>query len=53
MVDHSIGKDLPSVSVESFECFPGKGLVATLLGAEVLCSAQKIWWLFVLAFQAD
>ncbi|XP_021907905.1 probable cadmium/zinc-transporting ATPase HMA1, chloroplastic [Carica papaya] len=34
VVDHSIGKDLPSVSVESFECFPGKGLVATLLGAE-------------------
>ncbi|CAI0405705.1 unnamed protein product [Linum tenue] len=30
VVDHSIGKDLPSVSVEKFEYFPGKGLVATL-----------------------
>ncbi|KAF8088831.1 hypothetical protein N665_0529s0027 [Sinapis alba] len=28
MVDHSIGKDLPSVSVESFEYFPGRGLTA-------------------------
>lgn len=30
VVDHSVGKDLPSVSVESFEYFPGRGLVATL-----------------------
>ncbi|CAN7095947.1 unnamed protein product [Brassica rapa subsp. narinosa] len=30
MVDHSIGKDLPSVSVESFEYFPGRGLTATV-----------------------
>ncbi|KAK8328348.1 hypothetical protein V6Z11_A11G245500 [Gossypium hirsutum] len=35
VVDHSIGKDLPSVSVESFEYFPGKGLIATLNSAEV------------------
>ncbi|KAJ6740386.1 putative CADMIUM/ZINC-TRANSPORTING ATPASE HMA1 [Salix purpurea] len=34
VVDHSIGKDLPSVSVESFEYFPGKGLVATLNNVE-------------------
>ncbi|MFQ6634326.1 hypothetical protein Gotur_010119, partial [Gossypium turneri] len=33
VVDHSIGKDLPSVSVESFEYFPGKGLIATLNSA--------------------
>ncbi|PON35340.1 P-type ATPase, subfamily IB [Parasponia andersonii] len=30
VVDHSVGKDLPSVSVESFEYFPGRGLIATL-----------------------
>lgn len=30
VVDHSIGEDLPSVSVESFESVPGRGLVATL-----------------------
>ncbi|KAE8695373.1 putative cadmium/zinc-transporting ATPase HMA1 [Hibiscus syriacus] len=36
VVDHSIGKDLPSVSVESFKYFPGKGLIATLNSAEVL-----------------
>lgn len=30
MVDHSVGKDLPSVSVESFEYFPGRGLTATV-----------------------
>ncbi|KAI5581846.1 hypothetical protein BDE02_07G044800 [Populus trichocarpa] len=34
VVDHSIGKDLPSVSVDSFEYFPGKGLVATLNNIE-------------------
>lgn len=35
MVDHSIGKDLPSVSVESFEYFPGRGLTATVNCVEV------------------
>ncbi|KAF9600250.1 hypothetical protein IFM89_005074 [Coptis chinensis] len=35
VVDHSIGKDLPSVSVESFESLPGRGLLATLSGIEV------------------
>nr|DAD41371.1 TPA_asm: hypothetical protein HUJ06_015694 [Nelumbo nucifera] len=34
VVDHSIGKDLPSVSVESFESLPGRGLFATLTGIE-------------------
>ncbi|CAA7040751.1 unnamed protein product [Microthlaspi erraticum] len=30
MVDHSVGKDLPSVSVECFEYFQGRGLTATV-----------------------
>ncbi|XP_062104258.1 probable cadmium/zinc-transporting ATPase HMA1, chloroplastic [Humulus lupulus] len=34
VVDHSVGKDLPSVSVESFEDFPGRGLIATLNSLE-------------------
>ncbi|XP_052196373.1 probable cadmium/zinc-transporting ATPase HMA1, chloroplastic isoform X2 [Diospyros lotus] len=34
VVDHSIGKDLPSVSVESFENLPGRGLFATLSSVE-------------------
>ncbi|KAL5556924.1 hypothetical protein UlMin_039160 [Ulmus minor] len=34
VVDHSVGKDLPSVSVESFEYFPGRGLIATLNSLE-------------------
>eukprot|EP00268_Persea_americana_P009364 TRINITY_DN1375_c0_g1_i1.p1 TRINITY_DN1375_c0_g1~~TRINITY_DN1375_c0_g1_i1.p1 ORF type:complete len:754 (+),score=157.76 TRINITY_DN1375_c0_g1_i1:331-2592(+) len=32
VVDHSVGKDLPHVSVESFESLPGRGLFATLTG---------------------
>lgn len=36
VVDHSVGKDLPSVSVERFEYFPGRGLVATLNSIEVM-----------------
>lgn len=35
VVDHCIDKDLPSVSVESFEYFPGRGLTATLNNMEV------------------
>ncbi|KAF5752867.1 cadmium/zinc-transporting ATPase HMA1 chloroplastic [Tripterygium wilfordii] len=34
LVDHSVGKDLPSVSVERFEYFPGRGLIATLNNIE-------------------
>lgn len=30
VVDHSVGKDLPSISVETFENLPGRGLFATL-----------------------
>lgn len=35
VLDHSVGKDLPVVSVESFECLPGKGVAATLSGIKV------------------
>uniref|UniRef100_A0A5B6ZEI3 P-type ATPase A domain-containing protein n=1 Tax=Davidia involucrata TaxID=16924 RepID=A0A5B6ZEI3_DAVIN len=34
VVDHSVGKDLPSVFVESFENLPGRGLFATLSSIE-------------------
>ncbi|CAK9167108.1 unnamed protein product [Ilex paraguariensis] len=34
VVDHSVGKDLPSVSVESFENLPGRGVFATLSGTK-------------------
>lgn len=36
VVDHSVGKDLPTVSVESFEYLPGRGLIATLNSSEVI-----------------
>ncbi|XP_059456013.1 probable cadmium/zinc-transporting ATPase HMA1, chloroplastic [Corylus avellana] len=42
VVDHSIGKDLPSVSVESFEYFPGRGLIATLNGTESGTAGVKL-----------
>lgn len=35
VVDHSEGKELPSVSIESFEYFPGRGLIATVNSIEV------------------
>ncbi|KAI4326057.1 hypothetical protein MLD38_031409 [Melastoma candidum] len=34
VVDHCEGKDLPTVSVENFEYFPGRGLTATLSSSE-------------------
>ncbi|KAG7035169.1 putative cadmium/zinc-transporting ATPase HMA1, chloroplastic [Cucurbita argyrosperma subsp. argyrosperma] len=34
VVDHSLGKDLPSFSVQNLEYFPGRGLVAMLQGIE-------------------
>ncbi|BAF20331.1 probable cadmium/zinc-transporting ATPase HMA1, chloroplastic [Oryza sativa Japonica Group] len=34
VLDHSVGKDLPLVAVESFECLPGRGVVATLSGVK-------------------
>lgn len=37
-MDHSVGKDLPSFSVESFENLPGRGLFATLSSIEVVSS---------------
>ncbi|CAA0832815.1 Probable cadmium/zinc-transporting ATPase HMA1-chloroplastic [Striga hermonthica] len=34
VVDHSVGKDLPPVSVQSFENLPGRGLLATISSIE-------------------
>ncbi|XP_075481405.1 putative cadmium/zinc-transporting ATPase HMA1, chloroplastic [Primulina tabacum] len=34
VVDHSVGKDLPSVSIKSFENLPGRGLFATISTTE-------------------
>ncbi|KAI3908160.1 hypothetical protein MKW98_029461 [Papaver atlanticum] len=34
VVNHSMGKDLPSMSIENFESLPGRGLYATLSGIE-------------------
>uniref|UniRef100_A0A2C9UVI2 P-type ATPase A domain-containing protein n=1 Tax=Manihot esculenta TaxID=3983 RepID=A0A2C9UVI2_MANES len=42
VVDHSVGKDLPSVSVESFEYFPGRGLTATLSNMETGAGRVKL-----------
>lgn len=43
-MDHSAGKDLPSISVESFEYFPGRGLIATLHGIKVVFASYC--WMF-------
>ncbi|CAH8358837.1 unnamed protein product [Eruca vesicaria subsp. sativa] len=42
MVDHSVGKDLPSVSVESFEYFPGRGLTVTVNYVESVTEDSKL-----------
>ncbi|KAJ8764345.1 hypothetical protein K2173_006085 [Erythroxylum novogranatense] len=42
VVDHSIGKDLPSVSVETFEYFPGRGLTATVNNVELGTGGEKL-----------
>ncbi|MED6194546.1 putative cadmium/zinc-transporting ATPase hma1, chloroplastic [Stylosanthes scabra] len=42
VVDHSEGKDLPSVSVESFEYFPGRGLIATVNSIESRTGNAKL-----------
>ncbi|KAJ6794952.1 putative cadmium/zinc-transporting ATPase HMA1, chloroplastic isoform X1 [Iris pallida] len=34
VVDHSQGKELPSVCIQSFESLPGRGLLATLTGVK-------------------
>ncbi|KAE9449694.1 hypothetical protein C3L33_18405, partial [Rhododendron williamsianum] len=44
VVDHSVGKDLPSFSVESFENLPGRGLFATLSSIEVLTLNPTRFW---------
>ncbi|KAF8017358.1 hypothetical protein BT93_H2526 [Corymbia citriodora subsp. variegata] len=41
VVDHCVGKDLPSISVESFEYFPGRGLIATLNNTEAGSKGSK------------
>ncbi|KAH0900584.1 hypothetical protein HID58_040087 [Brassica napus] len=42
VVDHSVGKDLPSIFVESFEYFPGRGLTATVNGVETVAEASRL-----------
>ncbi|XP_038971968.1 probable cadmium/zinc-transporting ATPase HMA1, chloroplastic isoform X2 [Phoenix dactylifera] len=42
VVDHSLGKDLPDISVESFECVPGRGLFATLAGIKSLTGDKEL-----------
>ncbi|KFK32755.1 hypothetical protein AALP_AA6G284800 [Arabis alpina] len=42
MVDHSVGKDLPSVLVENFEYFPGRGLTATVNCIESVTEDSKL-----------
>lgn len=42
VVDHSKGEDLPSVSVENFEYFPGKGLTATLANIQSGAGGSKL-----------
>ncbi|KAI4315008.1 hypothetical protein L6164_027861 [Bauhinia variegata] len=42
VVDYSEGKDLPSVAVESFEYFPGRGLIATLNSSESGTGGAKL-----------
>ncbi|PIA56645.1 hypothetical protein AQUCO_00700777v1 [Aquilegia coerulea] len=34
VVDHSLGKDLPSISIDKFESLPGRGLYATFTGIQ-------------------
>ncbi|XP_038900941.1 probable cadmium/zinc-transporting ATPase HMA1, chloroplastic isoform X1 [Benincasa hispida] len=41
VVDHSMGKDLPSFSVQNLEYFPGRGLIATLHGSESGTEGRK------------
>ncbi|ERN05712.1 hypothetical protein AMTR_s00006p00237340 [Amborella trichopoda] len=42
VVDHSAGKDLPHVAIESFESLPGRGLLATLSAFESRESGGKL-----------
>ncbi|XP_077225235.1 heavy metal atpase 1 isoform X2 [Tasmannia lanceolata] len=43
VVDHSVGKDLPYVSIESFESLPGRGLFATLTGIKSGIKDVELW----------
>lgn len=47
VVDHSTGKDLPSISVESFENLPGRGIIATLSSFEPRLGGGKPWKAFL------
>ncbi|XP_075105883.1 putative cadmium/zinc-transporting ATPase HMA1, chloroplastic isoform X3 [Nicotiana tabacum] len=47
VVDHSTGKDLPSVSVESFENLPGRGIFATISSFEPGLGDGKPWKAFL------
>ncbi|XP_010437243.1 PREDICTED: probable cadmium/zinc-transporting ATPase HMA1, chloroplastic [Camelina sativa] len=42
VVNHSVGKDLPSVFVESFEYFPGRGLTATVNGVKSVAEESRL-----------
>nr|GMC97079.1 probable cadmium/zinc-transporting ATPase HMA1, chloroplastic [Ipomoea batatas] len=41
VIDHSAGKDLPSLAVESFENLPGRGVFATLSSMEAGTGGSK------------
>lgn len=51
-MDHSIGKDLPPVSVESFENLPGRGLFATISSIEVVNLSFTLFELLTSIFHA-
>ncbi|KAJ3695561.1 hypothetical protein LUZ60_000938 [Juncus effusus] len=42
VLDHTLGKELPEVGVESFECLPGRGLYATLNGIKSAKSETEV-----------
>ncbi|KAM0852671.1 hypothetical protein ACQ4PT_051605 [Festuca glaucescens] len=42
VLNHSVGRDLPVVAVESFESLPGRGVVATLSGIKARNSENEL-----------
>uniref|UniRef100_A0ACD5UIT8 Uncharacterized protein n=1 Tax=Avena sativa TaxID=4498 RepID=A0ACD5UIT8_AVESA len=42
VLNHSVGRDLPVVGVESFESLPGRGVVATLSGIKARDSENEL-----------
>ncbi|KAM0912571.1 hypothetical protein ACQ4PT_012727 [Festuca glaucescens] len=42
VLNHSVGRDLPVVAVESFESLPGRGVVATLSGIKAKNSENEL-----------